>query len=56
MIDKDKKALEALLTLAFMTEPKDIMNDPVDLPEDLQKAVRDWNIDIDELLKRGTND
>ena len=47
---KNKKALEALLALAFMTDLENIMDDSVIL-EDLRKAAEDWNIDIDKLLK-----
>ena len=47
---RNKKALEALLTLAFKTDPENIMDDPVDLPEDLRKAVKDWDIDIDKIV------
>lgn len=49
-MNKDNKALEALLALAFRTPLSDkeiekLFSKPADLPEKLRKEVDSWNID-----------
>jgi len=51
MEDKDKKALEALLWLAFNTEMDDAEIDmSLSLSEEEKRAVDGWDIDIDKII------
>jgi hypothetical protein len=56
-MNKEERALEALLTLAFRTELtneeiNEFFSKPVQLSKEDEEMIKNWKIDINEIIKK----